>query len=78
MENASSIDVLLFDLGGVLIDFAGFSELGRILPGGEDRAEVRMRWIGSPSVQQFERGDITPLQFARGVIRELELDLGPD
>ena len=74
----AAFDFLIFDLGGVLIDFAGFSELGRILPGGEDRAEVRRRWIGSPSVQQFERGDITPLQFAHGVIRELQLDLSPD
>jgi len=71
-------DVLLFDLGGVLIDFAGFDELGRLLPGSPDRREVRARWIESESVQKFERGLITPLQFACGVIAELELGLSPD
>ncbi len=56
-----------------LIDFAGFEELGRLLPGTPDRAEVRTRWIESESVQRFERGAITPLEFARGVIGDLEL-----
>ena len=78
MTNALKFDVLLFDLGGVLIDFAGFEELGRLLPGGSDRGEVRKRWIGSPSVQRFERAEITPQEFARGVIQELELDFSPD
>ena len=55
MENASSIDVLLFDLGGVVIDFAGFDELSHLLPGGVSRDEVRERWISSPFVQRFER-----------------------
>jgi len=72
------LDVLLFDLGGVLIDFAGFDELSRLLPGTPDRTEVRARWIESESVQRFERGGITPLEFARGVIGELELAFSPD
>ena len=78
MAKPSDFDVLLFDLGGVLIDFAGFDELGRLLPGRPDRGEVRSRWIESISVQQFERGAVTPLEFACGVIGELELDLSPD
>ena len=77
MENALSIDVLLFDLGGVLIDFAGFDELSHLLPGGVSRDEVRERWISSPFVQRFERAEITPDVFARGVVSELGLDLGP-
>ena len=78
MVTASDFDVLLFDLGGVLIDFAGFRELGRILPAGVDRAEVRSRWISSPMVQRFERAEITPREFASGVIRELRLELSTD
>ena len=77
MGKPSEFDVLLFDLGGVLVDFAGFDELGRLLPGRPDRSEVRSRWIESVSVQKFERGAITPFEFARGVISELELDLSP-
>lgn len=78
VNTESELDVLLFDLGGVLIDFAGFDELSRLLPGSPDRAEVRARWIESESVQRFERGGITPLEFASGVIGELELAFSPD
>ena len=77
VTNTHDFDVLLFDLGGVLIDFAGFDELSRLLPGTPDRAEVRARWIESESVQLFERGGITPLEFARRVIGELELAFSP-
>jgi len=73
----SEFDVLLFDLGGVLIDFSGFDELTQMLPDAPDRAEIRDRWIRSESVQLFEQGDIAPHQFARGVIEELQLDLSP-
>jgi len=62
----------------VLIDFAGFDELSRLLPGGVDRDEVRARWISSPSVQRFECAEITPQEFAQGVVRELQLDLSAD
>jgi putative hydrolase of the HAD superfamily len=78
LDAKSKFEVLLFDLGGVLIDFAGFRELGRLLPDGVDRAEVRRRWISSKAVQRFERAEISPLEFANGVIRELRLDLPPD
>ena len=78
MVSVSTFDVLLFDLGGVLIDFAGFEELSRLLPEAVDRAEVRARWIESDSVQRFERAEITPQQFAYAVVRELELDMSPD
>ena len=70
MAMADDFDVLLFDLGGVLIDFAGFRELGHLLPAGVDRAEVRRRWIRSPMVQRFERAETSPREFACGVIRE--------
>lgn len=78
MANNSVFDVLLFDLGGVLIDFAGFDELSHLLPGGVSREEVREMWISSQFVQRFERAEITPDEFARGVVRELGLDIGPD
>jgi putative hydrolase of the HAD superfamily len=78
MGTTPNFDVLLFDLGGVLIDFAGFEELGRLLPGRPDRSDIRSRWIESVSVQHFERGAITPIDFACGVIGEFELNLSPD
>jgi HAD superfamily hydrolase (TIGR01509 family) len=78
MERYPNFEVLLFDLGGVLVDFAGFEELARLLPGNLQRSAVRARWIASPSVQGFERAEITTQEFASGVLRELEIDLAPD
>ena len=77
MNKKPSFEVLLFDLGGVLMDFAGFEELGPLIPGAPDRTEIRDRWIRSEAVQRFERGEITPDRFASGVIEEFEIHLSP-
>jgi len=77
MSKEPIFQVLLFDLGGVLMDFAGFDELTRFIPGAPDRSEIRERWIHSGAVQRFERGGITPERFADDVIEELEIDLSP-
>ena len=68
MVDKLEIDVLLFDLGGVLIDFAGFEELGPLVPDSPGRKEIRSRWINSEVVQRFERGHIGPDHFAQGII----------
>lgn len=73
----SSFEVLLFDLGGVLIDFAGFAELPRLLRDPPSRSEIRRRWIHSEPVQRFERGDIAANEFARSFVAEWELDISP-
>ena len=78
MRNETEFDVLLFDLGGVLIDFAGFEEMRRLLPEVSDRSEIRDRWIHSASVQLFERGDITPEEFARRLVEEFHLELSAE
>ena len=78
MTRKPEFDVLLFDLGGVLIDFAGFEEMRRLLPQESDRSEIRDRWIHSESVQLFERGDITPESFARRLVEEFHLELSAE
>ncbi len=78
MRSETEFDVLLFDLGGVLTDFAGFEEMRRLLPEVSDRSEIRDRWIHSESVQLFERGDITPEMFARRLVEEFHLELSAE
>ncbi len=78
MTGKRQFEVLLFDLGGVLIDFAGFDEMGKLLPGAPGRAEIRSRWINSEAVQRFERGDLATEEFARRVTEEFELPLSPE
>ena len=70
-------DVLLFDLGGVLMDFAGFDELAQFMPGAPGRSEIRDQWIRCEAVRRFERGELPCDQFATSVIEELEIDLSP-
>jgi len=77
-DECRNIDVLLFDLGGVLIHFAGFEELPGLLHGNPDAQSVRRRWIDSETVHVFERGDIGPQEFARRFIAEWELELQPE
>ncbi len=78
MSERPIFDVLLFDLGGVLVDFAGFDELERLVPSPQKRDAIRGAWIVSPTVQRFERGEGTARQFADGVIREFGLELTSD
>ncbi len=78
MRNETDFDILLFDLGGVLIDFAGFEEMRRLQPEVLDRSEIRDRWIHSESVQLFERGDIAPDEFAGRVLEEFRLELSEE
>jgi len=72
------IDILMFDLGGVLTHFAGFEELKGLLSGTADTSSIRHRWIRSESVHLFERGDIGPEEFARRFITEWKLELQPE
>ena len=50
------IRVLLFDLGGVLVEFTGPSTLLRWLGGRLAPEQVWPLWLGSPVVRDFERG----------------------
>jgi HAD superfamily hydrolase (TIGR01509 family) len=77
MSTEQRFEVLLFDLGGVLMDFAGFDELAQFMPESPGRSEIRDRWIRCEAVRRFERGEIARDEFATSVIRELQIDLTP-
>jgi putative hydrolase of the HAD superfamily len=67
--------VLLFDLGGVLVDWRGLRELQRIT--GEDAAEVRRRFVASDVVRRYETGLCGRREFAEGFVAEWGLGLSP-
>lgn len=69
--------VLLFDLGGVLIENATFESLDRLLPQHLHASVLKQRWLASPSVRRFELGTIPPDEFAASFIAEWELSLTP-
>jgi putative hydrolase of the HAD superfamily len=59
--------LLLFDLGGVLIEVST-TELH--LLGGKDKSDVELWeiWLTCPAVQLYEAGKISDAEFARGVL----------
>jgi epoxide hydrolase-like predicted phosphatase len=69
-------DVFLFDLGGVLIENAGFAAFQALHA--EPRPslpELKSRWLGSPSVRLFEVGGSTPESFADAFVAEYPVGL---
>ncbi|MDJ0944682.1 MAG: HAD family phosphatase [Kiloniellales bacterium] len=61
----ASPKVLLFDLGGVLVDFAGLREFPALLEDAPPSSEIRRRWEGSAAMAGFQRGEISTAEFAR-------------
>jgi len=70
------IDLVLFDLGGVLIQPGGVASM-RALSGIESDEALWTRWLACPWVQRFEAGRCSPEEFAAGVVADWELELEP-
>ena len=73
-----SIKLLLFDLGGVLIDFSGPRELGQYLRRPATPDEILQRWIACPHTDAFERGLISSSEWAERFVREWDVTVRPD
>lgn len=72
-----AIDVVLFDLGGVLVELGGIQEFAGLAK--EPREdEIWRRWLSCPWVRRFERGQCDPDAFARGMVDEWSLPLEPE
>lgn len=73
---ADRIDLVLFDLRGVLIRPGGVASM-RALSGIDSDEALWTRWLGCPWVQRFEAGRCSPEEFAAGVVADWELELEP-
>ena len=69
--------LLLFDLGGVLVEFAGPKELGRHLRWASTPEAILERWIRCPHTIEFERGRLSPTEWAERFTRDWDVDLSP-
>jgi putative hydrolase of the HAD superfamily len=69
-------DLVLFDLGGVLIQPGGVASM-RALAGIESDEALWTRWLGCRWVQLFEAGFCTPEEFAGGMVTDWDLRLEP-
>jgi len=70
--------VLLFDLGGVLLENVGFERFNALLPAPIPTEELKTRWLMSSAVRAFESGRCSAGVFARDVVAEWKLPLSPE
>jgi len=73
----SDIRVLLFDVGGVLVQLSGVEAMLEWLDNRISEDEFWRRWLQSVPVRQFETGQIDADEFAIGVTSEFGLPVGP-
>jgi putative hydrolase of the HAD superfamily len=75
---ADEIQVVLFDLGGVLVELHGVPAMMALLDNRVSIEEMWRLWLESPTVRRFESGRSTPVEFAEGIVRELSLPICPE
>jgi putative hydrolase of the HAD superfamily len=74
----TTIDVVLFDLGGVLVDLGGLPELEVFAGGGVSEDELWRRWLSCPWVRRFERGHCNADSFSRGMVESWSMTVEPE
>jgi putative hydrolase of the HAD superfamily len=72
------IRVVLFDVGGVLVELGGVETLLGWLGPTATVEQLWPVWLRSPSVRAFETGRIEPMAFASALVAELELQIRPE
>jgi putative hydrolase of the HAD superfamily len=73
---AIKTEIVLFDLGGVLVEYRGVSQMGKFA-GITDPEELWGRWLSCKWVRSFEAGCCSDLAFAAGVVDDWELKMSP-
>ncbi|OWY37328.1 hypothetical protein CEK28_17495 [Xenophilus sp. AP218F] len=69
--------VLVFDLGGVLVDWNGIDPLMRLSGGKLSREQARRFWIDNPLTAKLDTGDCSPLDFSAAMADTLQLQIAP-
>ena len=70
------VELVLFDLGGVLVRLGGVSEMLGLASTASDE-ELWARWLACPWVRRLQRGQCQPEEFAVGVVSDLALAISP-
>ena len=73
----SKISVVLFDVGGVLVQLSGVATVMGWVADRWTPAEVWHKWLHSPAVRAFETGRSDADTFAAELVAELELGVEP-
>ena len=78
MRSSTEVQVLLFDLGGVLVEYSGVEGLGALLPTPMSEAEVRSRWSECGQTSAFCLGHIGSQDYSVGFCQTWQIDLPPE
>src|SRR5215510_6479578 len=78
MTNPQEIRLILFDLGGVLVDFSGLRDLLPFLPTPSTPEDVLKRWIACPDTQAFEAQALSAEEWASRFVQQWELTISPE
>jgi glucose-1-phosphatase len=74
----TKIKAIIFDLGGVLIDFSGMTDIRSMMRKDPGLDAIRPRWITCPTISAFERGEISSDIFASEFTQTWDLQIEPD
>jgi len=72
-----NVRVILFDVGGVLVELSGVATILEWTQGALTAEDVWRIWLSSPTVRAFETGRSEADAFAADVVRELGLNVTP-
>jgi putative hydrolase of the HAD superfamily len=78
MTASNPFRIILFDLGGVLVELTGAPKLLSWIDNHLRPENLSEMWLASPSVRSFETGQISPDQFANQLIAELSLPVAAE
>lgn len=73
---SADVEVILFDLGGVLVELSGVDQMLGWSAAVGSTDELWQRWLSSEAVRRFETGVIDTDEFAHGVVHEFQLRVG--
>lgn len=72
-----TIDLVLFDLGGVLIELGGMRDMAAFADE-HDEDEIWRRWLACPWVRAYERGECDERRFAEGMVETWAMPVAPE
>ncbi len=74
----SNIELVIFDLGGVLIELTGVPRMLELTQGQISENDLWEKWLHSPVVRAFESGKITDSEFSEQIVSEFNITVSPE
>ena len=73
-----SVDVLLFDLGGVLVDYSGVRDIAPLLRTSATEQQIRHRFKTCPHVAAYCVGKLDRIEFGKRMVRDWKVTVSAE